>query len=64
MTTINTHDPNSRFPNKLRGLREDEDEELCDHNEHDHGICLGCHKDITQDLVMQAEYRADAAQDR
>lgn len=30
--------------------------ECCPHDEHDHGICLNCDKDCTDDLVAQAEY--------
>jgi len=36
----------------------------CDHEEHDHGICLACGADITDTLAGQAEDAADAAQDR
>lgn len=36
----------------------------CDHPEHDHGICLECGADITDELISRAEYRADCAQDR
>ena len=41
-----------------------EDDEQCPHDEHDHGICLDCGKDITDDLVAQAENASDARQDR
>ena len=33
------------------------EQDACDHEEHDHGICLACKADITDTL-------ADAAQDR
>ena len=36
----------------------------CPHDEHDHGICLCCEKDILNDLVARAEARADSFQDR
>jgi len=36
----------------------------CDHEEHDHGICLACGADITDELAGLAEDAADAAQDR
>lgn len=36
----------------------------CPHVEHDHGICLECGKDITDDLVSRAEAAADAREDR
>jgi Fe2+ or Zn2+ uptake regulation protein len=42
----------------------DENQEPCTHDEHDHGICLDCGEDITQELVSKAEAAADAAQDR
>lgn len=29
--------------------------EECPHDEHDHGICLDCEKDITNDLIGKAE---------
>lgn len=32
------------------------EEFCCPHDEHDHGICLYCGMDITQDLVAKAEY--------
>lgn len=31
-------------------------QECCPHDEHDHGICLSCGKDRTDDLVCAAEY--------
>jgi hypothetical protein len=33
----------------------DEEKEECDHDEHDHGICLACGEDITDTLVGEAE---------
>lgn len=36
----------------------------CPHDEHDHGICLSCGKDINDDLVGRAEAWADAREDR
>ena len=39
-------------------------EEECPHDEHDHGICLDCGKDIFNDLVAQAEFAADCREDR
>lgn len=42
--------------------REEQDE--CPHDEHDHGICLDCGKDIMDDLVDAAESAADAREDR
>ena len=38
--------------------------QACDHEEHDHGICIHCGADITDTLAGQAEDAADAAQDR
>uniref|UniRef100_UPI004029A86A hypothetical protein n=1 Tax=Candidatus Wunengus sp. YC61 TaxID=3367698 RepID=UPI004029A86A len=40
----------------------DIEENNCPHDEHDHGICLECDKDITDDLVAKAEYIRDARQ--
>jgi hypothetical protein len=40
-----------------RQKQEDQDE--CPHDEHDHGICLDCGKDIFDDLVGRAEYLRD-----
>ena len=40
------------------------EQEDCPHSEHDHGICLYCHKDIWDDLVGKAEAWADAKEDR
>lgn len=31
-------------------------QECCPHDEHDHGICLDCEKDLTDDLAGAAEY--------
>jgi hypothetical protein len=64
-----TAEEHNRFPlgrwatpiNAAANLRDEED---CPHDEHDHGICLSCGKDITQDLVAKAEAASDAAQDR
>jgi Fe2+ or Zn2+ uptake regulation protein len=36
----------------------------CPHDEHDHGICLDCGKDIMDDIVGAAEMARDAAEDR
>lgn len=36
--------------------REQED---CPHDEHDHGICLDCGKDIMDDLIDRAEMMRD-----
>jgi hypothetical protein len=43
--------------------REQEMDE-CPHDEHDHGICLDCGKDIMDDLVGAAEMARDALDDR
>lgn len=40
------------------------EEDECPHDEHDHGICLDCGKDITDDLVAAAEFAADCREDR
>lgn len=36
----------------------------CPHDEHDHGICLECGKDIWDDIVGAAEMACDAMEDR
>jgi len=36
-----------------------EQEEECPHDEHDHGICLDCGKDIMDDLIGRAELLRD-----
>jgi len=40
------------------------EQQECEHQEHDQGICLECEADITDTLAGQAEDAADAAQDR
>ena len=40
------------------------EQQVCDHDEHDHGICLACGADITDTLAGQAEDAADAREDR
>jgi len=37
----------------------DTEQETCPHDEHDHGICLDCGKDILDDLVCAAEYATE-----
>jgi Fe2+ or Zn2+ uptake regulation protein len=34
-------------------------EEECNHDEHDHGFCLDCGKDITNQLIMAAEANSE-----
>lgn len=33
----------------------EDDQENCPHDEHDHGICLDCEKDLTDSLAGRAE---------
>ena len=40
------------------------EQQVCEHDEHDHGICLACGADITDTLAGQAEDAADAREDR
>jgi len=40
------------------------EQQACDHEEHDLGICLACGADITDELVGLAEDATDAAQNR
>jgi Fe2+ or Zn2+ uptake regulation protein len=49
---------------RATGTRVLDDDDECPHDEHDHGICLECGKDIMDDLVGAAEMAADAAADR
>ena len=39
-------------------------QECCSHDEHDHGICLDCGLDRSDDLAAQAEFQAECARDR
>lgn len=66
-----THDP-ERASSMADALREWKDRRAervqqerleCDHAEHEHGICLNCSKDITDDLVARAEAAADSRED-
>ena len=41
-----------------------ETEEECEHDEHDHGICLHCGKDVWDDVVAAAEFRAECLENR
>lgn len=45
-------------------FRAQEKQHDCPHDEHEHGYCLDCGKDITDDLVSRAEAAADAREDR
>lgn len=36
----------------------------CPHDEHDHGVCLDCEKDISSDLAAEAEWHAELRADR
>lgn len=47
-----------------RKLHAEMEQDECPHDEHDHGICLDCGKDIMDDLVDAAEMARDAAEDR
>ena len=40
------------------------EQQSCDHDEHEHGICIDCGADITDTLAGQAEDAADAREDR
>ena len=40
------------------------EQQECDHDEHDHGHCIECGADITDELAGLAEDAADAAHDR
>jgi hypothetical protein len=34
-----------------------ENEEYCEHFEHDHGICLDCGEDITDQLISRIDFK-------
>lgn len=38
--------------------------DCCPHDEHDHGYCLECGKNIFDDLVGAAEFREDCLENR
>jgi hypothetical protein len=40
-------------------LAKEREQEECPHEEHDHGICLDCGKDIMDDLIGRAELLED-----
>lgn len=44
--------------------KKQQEQEECPHDENDHGICLDCGKDIWDDIVASAEFRADCLEDR
>lgn len=46
---------NSPFQCDGSGCDNDRCQICCEHNEHDHGICLDCDADITDNLVGAAE---------
>jgi hypothetical protein len=51
-------------PEGQEALREWKEQEECSHDEHDHGICLSCGKDVWDDVVAAAEFRAECLEDR
>lgn len=53
----------AEYPAHKAKQKLEEEQEECDHPEHDHGICLHCEKDIFDDLVDRAEWARDAARD-
>jgi Fe2+ or Zn2+ uptake regulation protein len=61
MTTKDNYQPVTQSRRQKTLIEEEND---CPHDEHDHGICLDCGKDITDALVEQAENASDARQDR
>ena len=40
---------------KYQQYKQEKYQEECPHDEHDHGICLDCGKDIWDDLIDRAE---------
>ena len=43
---------------------DEEEIEECNHEEHDHNICLYCGKDILDHIIDAAKYLADSLADR
>jgi hypothetical protein len=43
--------------------KQKEYQDECPHDEHDHGICLDCGKDVWDDVVASAEFRAECLRD-
>lgn len=43
----------------VKDLMDQMEKEECPHDEHDHGICLSCGRDIFDDIVGQAELWRD-----
>lgn len=64
---MNNNTENNAEPAKYYGLlhrqQNDEQDECC-HDEHDHGICLDCGADVLDRLIMRAEDAADSLMDR
>jgi hypothetical protein len=48
------HKKKIRSESQKKFVKEPDDDE-CQHDEHDHGVCLDCGKDITNNLVGRAE---------
>ncbi len=72
MTTEPDDQPDAEYLTEMARQRaeydrtraQEKEQEECDHEEHDHGICLYCAKDITDNLIAKAESAADARDDR
>lgn len=47
------HKENYRVPVFVENKKIETDD--CPHDEHDHGVCLDCGKDITESLIARAE---------
>jgi hypothetical protein len=58
------HQAWDEYQRERKRREELEYQEECPHDEHDHGICIDCGKDIMDDLIGRAEMMRDAAEDR
>jgi hypothetical protein len=47
------------YEEHLARRRREQEQEECPHDEHDHGICLDCGKDIMDELIGRAELLED-----
>lgn len=47
------------YEQHLARRRKEQEQEECPHDEHDHGICLDCGKDIMDDLIGRADFLED-----
>ena len=53
------HEAMQEYEQHLAKLAKEREQEECPHDEHDHGYCLDCGKDIMDDLIGRAELLED-----